>query len=119
MPIEDFRREFRRLGRIGPKASGTVHFEPYMAGERTSIDQRQGAFTGLTLASTQSFGEGYARTLAEWRRRFLASWPSIQAMGFDERFRRLWEYYLCYCEAGFRAGTIDVGFFGLRKPEVC
>ena len=73
---------------------------------------------GLTLASTQSFGEGYARTLAEWRRRFLASWPSIQSMGFDERFRRLWEYYLCYCEAGFRAGTIDVGFFVLRKPEV-
>lgn len=53
MPIEEFRAEFRRLAKAGPKASGTVRFEPYMAGERTSIEQRQGAFTGLTLASTR------------------------------------------------------------------
>jgi xylulokinase len=53
MPIEDFRAEFRRLAKIGPAASGTVRFAPYMAGERTSIEQRQGAFTGLTLASTR------------------------------------------------------------------
>lgn len=53
MPIEEFREEFRRLAKIGPAASGTVRFEPYMAGERTSIVQRQGAFTGLTLASTR------------------------------------------------------------------
>ena len=54
MPLEEFRSEFRRLGRIGPKASGSVRFEPYMAGERTSIEQRQGAFTGLTLATTRT-----------------------------------------------------------------
>ncbi|MFI5336246.1 MAG: FGGY-family carbohydrate kinase [Opitutales bacterium] len=54
MPIDEFRAEFRRLGRLGPKAAGTVRFEPYMAGERTSIEQRQGAFTGLTLASTRT-----------------------------------------------------------------
>ncbi len=53
MPIEEFREEFRRLAKIGPAASGSVRFEPYMAGERTSIVQRQGAFTGLTLASTR------------------------------------------------------------------
>lgn len=53
MPIEEFREEFRRLAKIGPAASGNVRFEPYMAGERTSIVQRQGAFTGLTLASTR------------------------------------------------------------------
>lgn len=52
-PIAEFQREFRRLAKLGPKASGTVRFEPYMAGERTSIEQRQGAFTGLTLASTR------------------------------------------------------------------
>ncbi len=56
-------------------------------------------------------------TLAEWRRRFPSSWPRIAEMGFPERFRRLWDYYLCYCEAGFRAGTIDVGFYVLRKAE--
>ena len=53
LSLEEFRAEFRRLARVGPKASGTVRFEPYMAGERTSIEQRQGAFTGLTLASTR------------------------------------------------------------------
>lgn len=69
---------------------------------------------GLSIASMQSFGESYALTLAEWRRRFLAAWPSIEAMGFPLSFRRLWEYYLCYCEAGFRAGTIDVSLYVLE-----
>jgi cyclopropane-fatty-acyl-phospholipid synthase len=75
----------------------------------------QGAQAGLKLISTQSFGQSYAATLAEWRKRFLASWPIITEMGFPERFRRLWDYYLCYCEAGFRAATIDVGFYVLAK----
>ena len=47
-------------------------------------------------------------TLAEWRQRFRQAWPQIRPMGFDERFKRLWEFYLHYCEAGFRAGNIDV-----------
>lgn len=49
--LEEFRAELIRLSKIGPEAAGTVKFEPYMAGERTSIEQRQGAFTGLTLAT--------------------------------------------------------------------
>jgi xylulokinase len=53
MPIEDFRKEMVRLAGKGIKASGTVRFEPYMAGDRTSVEQRQGAFTGLTLATTR------------------------------------------------------------------
>jgi xylulokinase len=53
MPIGEFQAEFRRLARRGPRAAGSVRFEPYLAGERTSIEQRQGAFTGLTLASTR------------------------------------------------------------------
>lgn len=53
MPIEDFRKLIHRLSKLGLKAAGTVRFEPYMAGERTSIEQRTGAFTGLTLASTR------------------------------------------------------------------
>jgi len=63
---------------------------------------------GLMFAGERVFGEHYARTLAEWRARFRAAWPSLAPLGFDERFRRLWEYYLAYCEAGFLAGTIDV-----------
>lgn len=70
MPVEAFRKEFRRLSRMGPRAAGTVRFEPYMAGERTSIEQRQGAFTGITLATTRtemlsSIIEGLTRASAE------------------------------------------------------
>lgn len=63
---------------------------------------------GLALKQAKSFGGDYARTLEEWRRRFLDAWDDIQPMGFDERFKKLWRFYLSYCEAGFRAGTIDV-----------
>lgn len=80
-----------------------------------TIIAAQGARAGLRLISTQSFGASYALTLAEWRKRFLAAWPDIAEMGFSERFRRLWKYYLCYCEAGFRAASIDVGLYVLAK----
>ena len=55
-----------------------------------------------------------ARTLAEWRKRFEAHWPEIEAQGFDQRFRRLWDYYLCYSAGGFAEGVIDVGLYGLE-----
>ena len=63
---------------------------------------------GVPLKAEKIFGEDYARTLSEWRERFRAAWPQITPLGFDERFRRLWEYYLAYCEAGFRSRNIDV-----------
>jgi cyclopropane-fatty-acyl-phospholipid synthase len=66
---------------------------------------------GLRVLQRESFGLSYARTLAEWRRRFQAHWGDIAALGFDDRFRRLWDYYLCYCEAGFAEGTIDVSHY--------
>ena len=69
---------------------------------------------GLTLQSVDRFGAGYAATLAEWRRRFLDADGEVAALGFDMEFRRLWEYYLCYCEAGFRSGIIDVGLYVLK-----
>lgn len=69
---------------------------------------------GLTLAHQEFFGMSYARTLKEWRERFLAHGGAIAALGLDARFRRMWEYYLSYCEAGFRGGAIDVGLFQLR-----
>ncbi len=66
---------------------------------------------GLRLVSHESFGLSYARTLAEWRRRFHARWPDIAALGFDDRFRRLWDYYLSYSAAGFLEGVSDVGLY--------
>ncbi|TWB31910.1 SAM-dependent methyltransferase [Nitrospirillum bahiense] len=74
---------------------------------------REAAAAGLRLDGAETFGDSYARTLAEWRRRFHAAWADIQAQGFPPRFRRLWDYYLAYCEAGFRAGLIDVGLYRL------
>ena len=63
---------------------------------------------GLKLVEDNGFGLHYARTLKEWRDRFLAAWPEISDTGFDQRFKRMWELYLAYCEGGFRAGSIDV-----------
>jgi len=68
---------------------------------------------GLVVRNEYAFGLDYARTLAEWRHAFEAKWPQIAALGFDEHFRRLWRLYLCYCEAGFLAGNIDVVQFEL------
>lgn len=71
---------------------------------------------GLVPAAEHAFGQSYAHTLAEWRHRFVAAWPAIEPLGFDRRFRRMWEYYLAYCETGFRLGVIDVGLFAFVKP---
>jgi cyclopropane-fatty-acyl-phospholipid synthase len=79
---------------------------------RTIIEQ-EAARAGLKLVHQESFGDSYVRTLREWRSRFLQAWPKIEPLGFNDRFRRMWEYYLAYCEVGFRLGTIDVGFFKL------
>ncbi len=76
-----------------------------------TIMREQTEAAGLTLQHAEHFGLSYALTLAEWRRRFHASWPKLKAMGFDETFRRKWEYYLSYCETGFRLGTLDVGLY--------
>jgi cyclopropane-fatty-acyl-phospholipid synthase len=77
----------------------------------------QAARAGLEVGHVETFGTSYARTLADWRRRFEAAWPQIAGLGFDARFRRLWTYYLAYCEAGFLAGTIDVGLWRLHRPS--
>jgi len=66
---------------------------------------------GLKLVEEEAFGASYARTLAEWQERFVRAWPRIEGMGFDQRFRRMWDYYLAYCEVGFCLGLVDVRFF--------
>jgi cyclopropane-fatty-acyl-phospholipid synthase len=71
----------------------------------------------LSFSTQARFGLGYAATLVEWRRRFLAEWPAIEAQGFDLPFKRLWEYYLSYCEAGFRSGRVDVGLYRLTHSS--
>jgi cyclopropane-fatty-acyl-phospholipid synthase len=63
---------------------------------------------GVPVIRERVFGQDYAKTLATWRNNFRAAWPNLMPLGFDDRFRRLWEYYLAYCEAGFLSGNIDV-----------
>ncbi|WP_135210115.1 SAM-dependent methyltransferase [Vitreimonas flagellata] len=74
------------------------------------------AKAGLAWRKAEAFGQSYAVTLAEWSRRFQAKWNDIRAMGFDERFKQLWLFYLSYCEAGFRTGRTDVVQLQLAKP---
>jgi cyclopropane-fatty-acyl-phospholipid synthase len=64
--------------------------------------------TGLAWEGVSRFGQHYADTLAEWARRFEGAWSDIRGLGFDERFRRLWRFYLSYCEAGFRTERTNV-----------
>lgn len=71
---------------------------------------------GLQLRTAHTFGRDYARTLSDWAGRFLSSWEQVRPLGFDERFRRLWLFYLGYCEAGFRTGRTDVGHFIAGRP---
>jgi cyclopropane-fatty-acyl-phospholipid synthase len=71
---------------------------------------------GLDVVSMRAFGQSYARTLAMWRESFHASWSSLSHLGFDQRFRNMWDYYLCYCQAGFEMGCIDVVHLQVRRP---
>ena len=75
------------------------------------------ASADFSVTDAYAFGIDYGRTLAAWRERFEASWTQIKPQGFDDRFRRLWQFYLAYCEAGFRSGATDVYHFVLeRRP---
>jgi cyclopropane-fatty-acyl-phospholipid synthase len=69
----------------------------------------------LKIDEAYHFGLDYARTLAIWQKDFQQAWPRVAALGFDAKFKRLWEYYLAYCEGGFRAGSIDVAQFRLKR----
>jgi cyclopropane-fatty-acyl-phospholipid synthase len=74
------------------------------------------ARAGLGFAEMEAFGKDYARTLSMWRQTFLARWEAIAPLGFDVRFKRLWDYYLAYCEAGFATERTDVVQVALTKP---
>ena len=76
----------------------------------------QVARADLAWGDDTTFGLDYAQTLARWRGRFIGAWDDIRTLGFDERFKRLWSYYLSYCEAGFRAGSIDVMQIAVTRP---
>jgi cyclopropane-fatty-acyl-phospholipid synthase len=72
--------------------------------------------TDLVVRHIEDFGYDYARTLRHWRERFLAAMPSLKRHGYDETFRRLWEFYFCYCEGGFWERAISVVHLLATRP---
>lgn len=76
----------------------------------------QMARAGLYKVDSVSFGHSYSETLRRWNARFQAAWSDIEALGFDERFRRMWTFYLNGCAAGFHTDTIDVAQVTMRRP---
>ncbi|MBW0168951.1 MAG: cyclopropane-fatty-acyl-phospholipid synthase family protein [Hydrogenophaga sp.] len=76
----------------------------------------QAAQAGLEVVDEFAFGQDYARTLGIWRERFLHEQEQVLQLGFDQRFLRIWEFYLAYCEAAFEQNNIDVVQYTLRKP---
>ena len=80
-----------------------------------AVDAILRAETGLRIAEQLRFGASYAATLREWRRRFTDHTSAVDALGFDEWFRRMWEFYLAFCEAAFASGHLDVAQLVLRR----
>ena len=81
-----------------------------------SVLNNQIAKAGLQRIGSIEFGQSYSLTLREWRRRFNAGWDEIAALGFDERFSRMWNFYLTSCAACFKSGTTDVTQVSLQRP---
>ncbi|WP_242426520.1 SAM-dependent methyltransferase [Metallibacterium scheffleri] len=71
----------------------------------------------LRLVNLEDIGTSYAMTLQAWRQRFLARLPEVRALGYDERFIRMWEFYLAYCEAGFRERALGDVQMLLHRPR--
>lgn len=71
----------------------------------------------MQIIAMEEIGEDYATTLEHWRQRFHARLEEVKALGFDDIFIRMWEYYLCYCEGGFRERVIGTGQFLMAKPQ--
>ena len=69
--------------------------------------------SGLVFDSQQLYGEHYSSTLKEWRKSFLSSWDQISRQGFNTSFKKMWDFYLSYCEAGFKSKNIDLIQFSL------
>ena len=89
----------------------------FPGGMMPSVEKLEACFetAKLDLVKTDQFGLDYADTLKLWKERFDDAWPTIEPMGFDDRFKCMWDFYLAYCEAGFRTGRIDVGQFTISR----
>jgi cyclopropane-fatty-acyl-phospholipid synthase len=94
-----------------------IHKYVFPGGQLLSVPAVEGnaRAAGLEITARRALGADYARTLDLWRARFLDGWDRVAALGFDEVFQRMWEFYLAYTSAGFRSGYLDVWQFGMVK----
>ena len=84
----------------------------------SAIQNSVGRTSNLRLQSVEDLSRHYTRTLQEWRSRFFDRISDVRALGFDDRFIRMWEYYLCYCEAAFREQAVRVVQIVWDKPQL-
>ena len=82
-----------------------------------AINEALGAHTSLVVIDRFTFADSYAITLQRWRERFNDNAELVDSLGFDRTFRRMWNFYLAYSEAGFRSGYLDVAQLVLRRPR--
>ena len=101
------------LLRMDPEAHLPGWPDPLDAGDQ---HDRAAAHPAEGRPGSHAFGPHYAETLRRWRHTFEAASPRLPALGFDETFRRKWEFYLAYSEAGFDSGYLDVGQIRLTRP---
>jgi len=79
--------------------------------------QQEVAKAGLDFVRSVEFGESYSQTLRRWHETFNARWSEVQKIGFDERFRRMWNFYLTSCAAAFHRGNCDVTQITIQRPS--
>lgn len=82
----------------------------------TALTQATTKHSDLVLRDLFDIGQDYARTLSHWYERFNAAQEQVYKLGFDERFIRMWNYYFCYCEGGFRAKSISTVHMTFQRP---
>ena len=89
----------------------------FPGGMLPSVEEMDKVITskGLHITNKTMFGNDYAKTIRIWSESFENSWGCIKSLGFSESFKRLWNYYLGYCEGGFKSGNINVGQFLIKK----
>jgi cyclopropane-fatty-acyl-phospholipid synthase len=108
-----------RVFRVEKASTGFINAFVFPGGTLPSlyaIERSLARRTDLRSVALDDITPHYARTLACWRERFHDAWPRLRTLGYDERFRRLWDLYLAYCEAGFRERRISDVQLLLAKP---
>jgi cyclopropane-fatty-acyl-phospholipid synthase len=87
---------------------------PSIAAVQRSIDK----VTDFQMIALDDYSEDYATTLMLWRKAFMSQLHEVRSLGYDEKFIRLWHFYLCYCEAAFRERRTNLAQIVFEKPAV-